>query len=95
MHNLPPLSLPKLVGSEKNDAGVEKNGQAISGEEKQFQSETLPGGCLTLNPVRFRIDFVMLLTFRTFRTALRGLWAHYVSPTRPLQRPRRPECPDS
>ena len=43
MHNLPPLSLPKLVGSEKNDEGVEKNGQAISGEEKQFQSETLPG----------------------------------------------------
>ena len=42
MHNLPPLSLPKLVGSEKNDEGVEKNGQAISGEEKKFQSETLP-----------------------------------------------------
>ena len=41
-HNLPPLSLPKLAGNEKNDEGVEKDGQAISGEEKQFQSETLP-----------------------------------------------------
>ncbi len=39
----------------KNDAGVEKDGQAISGEEKQFQSEILPIFRVRISLERFLI----------------------------------------